>query len=137
MRSGVPEDPIAPDHNSIGIPQLCGACMFPGLETSPATSTRLSSLKLPGLASMLRQAIRRSGQTTVFGGGETAEQPNIDCLRKGTDGMQTISAGGAFRVQEGQATAAVPSMEALLGCHVDLRAVRKVGEGTFGEAFKV
>jgi hypothetical protein len=28
-------------------------------------------------------------------------------------------------------------MEALLGRHVDLRAVRKIGEGTFGEAFKV
>ena len=27
-------------------------------------------------------------------------------------------------------------MEALLGRHVDMRAVRKIGEGTFGEAFK-
>ncbi len=30
----------------------------------------------------------------------------------------------------------LPSMEALLGRHVDMRAVRKIGEGTFGEAFK-
>ncbi|KAK9822448.1 hypothetical protein WJX81_001130 [Elliptochloris bilobata] len=32
--------------------------------------------------------------------------------------------------------AALPSMEALLGRHVDLAAVRKIGEGTFGEAFR-
>ncbi|BDA51282.1 probable serine/threonine-protein kinase haspin at C-terminar half [Coccomyxa sp. Obi] len=30
---------------------------------------------------------------------------------------------------------ALPSMEVLLGRHVDLRSVRKIGEGTFGEAF--
>ncbi len=29
----------------------------------------------------------------------------------------------------------LPSMEALLGRHVDLTSVRKIGEGTFGEAF--
>ncbi|KAL6772007.1 hypothetical protein ACKKBG_A28625 [Auxenochlorella protothecoides x Auxenochlorella symbiontica] len=34
----------------------------------------------------------------------------------------------------GQTT--VPSMEELLGQHVDLSTVRKIGEGTFGEAFK-
>ncbi len=32
--------------------------------------------------------------------------------------------------------AALPSMDALLGRHVDLAAVRKIGEGTFGEAFR-
>lgn len=37
--------------------------------------------------------------------------------------------------QGGQA-AALPSMDELLGRHVDLAAVRKIGEGTFGEAFK-
>lgn len=30
----------------------------------------------------------------------------------------------------------LPSMEELLGRHVDLTAVRKIGEGTFGEAFR-
>lgn len=30
---------------------------------------------------------------------------------------------------------ALPSMEVLLGRHVDLASVRKIGEGTFGEAF--
>ncbi len=30
---------------------------------------------------------------------------------------------------------ALPSMEVLLGQHVDLTSVRKIGEGTFGEAF--
>jgi hypothetical protein len=29
----------------------------------------------------------------------------------------------------------LPSMDALLGRHVDLASVRKIGEGTFGEAF--
>ena len=47
------------------------------------------------------------------------------------------SALNVQRVQEGQVAGGVPSMEALLGRHVDLRAVRKIGEGTFGEAFKV
>ena len=32
--------------------------------------------------------------------------------------------------------AALPSMEELLGEHVDLGQVRKIGEGTFGEAFR-
>ena len=31
---------------------------------------------------------------------------------------------------------ALPSMDELLGQHVKLKAVRKIGEGTFGEAFK-
>ena len=30
----------------------------------------------------------------------------------------------------------LPSMEKLLGQHVKLKAVKKIGEGTFGEAFK-
>ena len=30
----------------------------------------------------------------------------------------------------------LPSMQQLLGQHVDLGGVRKIGEGTFGEAFK-
>ena len=30
----------------------------------------------------------------------------------------------------------LPSMEQLLGQHVKLKAVKKIGEGTFGEAFK-
>ena len=30
----------------------------------------------------------------------------------------------------------LPSMDALLGRHVDLAKVQKIGEGTFGEAFK-
>ena len=38
--------------------------------------------------------------------------------------------------QADQFTGELPSMEALLGRHVDMRAVRKIGEGTFGEAFK-
>ena len=29
----------------------------------------------------------------------------------------------------------LPSMDELLGRHVDLASVRKIGEGTFGEAF--
>lgn len=29
----------------------------------------------------------------------------------------------------------LPSMDALLGRHVDLASVKKIGEGTFGEAF--
>lgn len=32
---------------------------------------------------------------------------------------------------------ALPSMDELLGQHVDLQKVRKIGEGTFGEAYKV
>jgi hypothetical protein len=31
---------------------------------------------------------------------------------------------------------ALPSMEQLLGRHVKLKSVKKIGEGTFGEAFK-
>ena len=31
---------------------------------------------------------------------------------------------------------ALPSMDELLGQHVRLKAVKKIGEGTFGEAFK-
>lgn len=31
----------------------------------------------------------------------------------------------------------LPSMEGLLGDHVDISNVRKIGEGTFGEAFKI
>ena len=31
---------------------------------------------------------------------------------------------------------ALPSMHELLGQHVKLKGVRKIGEGTFGEAFK-
>lgn len=30
----------------------------------------------------------------------------------------------------------IPSMDELIGKHADLRSIRKVGEGTFGEAFK-
>ena len=30
----------------------------------------------------------------------------------------------------------LPSMEQLLGQHVKLKTVKKIGEGTFGEAFK-
>ena len=30
---------------------------------------------------------------------------------------------------------ALPSMEQMLGQHVKLRSVKKIGEGTFGEAF--
>eukprot|EP00887_Chlorella_sp_A99_P001644 scaffold8.g1644.t1 len=37
--------------------------------------------------------------------------------------------------QEGSVEA-LPTMDALLGQHVDLSKVRKIGEGTFGEAFK-
>ena len=33
-------------------------------------------------------------------------------------------------------TKALPSMDELLGQHVRLKAVKKIGEGTFGEAFK-
>lgn len=31
---------------------------------------------------------------------------------------------------------ALPSMEQLLGRHMKLKSVKKIGEGTFGEAFK-
>ena len=34
------------------------------------------------------------------------------------------------------ATELIPSMADLIGQHVSLSAVRKIGEGTFGEAFK-
>lgn len=37
---------------------------------------------------------------------------------------------------QGSQVEALPDMDTLLGQHVDLSSVRKIGEGTFGEAFK-
>lgn len=37
---------------------------------------------------------------------------------------------------QGTQVEALPDMDTLLGQHVDLSSVRKIGEGTFGEAFK-
>ena len=41
---------------------------------------------------------------------------------------------GSLRTQV-TSTEKLPSMDALLGRHVDLASIRKIGEGTFGEAF--
>ena len=49
---------------------------------------------------------------------------------------QTVSALEQLLALCGQGGGALPSMEALLGRHMDLASVRKIGEGTFGEAFK-
>ena len=45
--------------------------------------------------------------------------------------------GSKQPMQADQEIEELPTMEVLLGHHVDMRAVRKIGEGTFGEAFKV
>ena len=63
----------------------------------------------------------------------------VTCSSKGNaqQHMQNrAQSAHATLLQADLTTGELPSMEALLGRHVDMCAVRKIGEGTFGEAFK-
>ena len=62
----------------------------------------------------------------------TSQMSGLEALKWAGAGIALSRLLGARRWPDEEQ---LPSMDALLGRHVDLASVRKIGEGTFGEAF--